>query len=140
MHSKVKARLCLRNGGTVVDVKGPITEWEADEVSAIFTVTIAQMDASGQIRTASGVSGAYSNPTPGVNWASPPNPKMWWTATANASDPALQLEFGPAIAYSTAIIQNSSNELEPYYWTILTRLIECDEHGDDDDDEESQQA
>ncbi len=95
MTSRVKKRLCLKNDGKRVEVKGPIVKWDPDEVSAVFAVTISQVDAAGNVVTANGSSTAvYTNPK-----------SKGWTATAVVTDPGLHLEHGPATAYATATIQ-----------------------------------
>jgi hypothetical protein len=115
MTSKVKKRLCLKKGGKRVEVRGPIVKWDADEVSAVFAVTISQVDAAGNVVTANGSSTAlYTNPK-----------SKHWTATAVVTDPALHLELGPATAYATATIQVDGPAYERYTWILLTRLVEC---------------
>jgi hypothetical protein len=116
MTSKVKKRLCLKEGGTRVEVRGPIVKWDSDEVSAVFAVSISQVDAAGNVVTANGSSTAvYTNPK-----------SKHWTATAVVADAGLQLEHGPATAYATATIQVDGPAYETYTWILLTRLVDCE--------------
>jgi hypothetical protein len=117
MTSKVKKRLCLKKSGKRVEVRGPIVRWEPDERSAVFSVVISQVNAAGKVVTATGASTAlYTNPG-----------STQWAATAVVTDPALQLELGPATAYATATIQVDGPAYEQYRWTLLTRLVDCDD-------------
>lgn len=131
MTSKVYRRLCLyKDAPDRVNVVGPILQWDADEVSAVFHVVIAQ--ANGGIVTATGSSTiSYTNPTPNAVWTPPPDED--WHATAQATNG--QLTYGPATAYVTAVIDGVYGQvLETYTWTVLTRLIRCNEHGQEIDD------
>jgi hypothetical protein len=111
--SKVEKKLCLRNGGLIVDVVGPVT-WDDDEVSAVFAVSISQMDDDGNVRSAGGSSVRYLN---GVSE---------WKATARTDDDA-PLEPGPATAFATAVVEEEGGQvIETYTWTVLTRLRHCD--------------
>jgi len=113
LTSKVDKKLCLRNGGRVVDVVGPVS-WDSDEISAVFSVTISQMDDAGNVRSAGGASVRYLN---GPNQ---------WTATARADEDA-PLEPGPATAFATAVVEEGGGQvIKNYTWTVLTRLRHCD--------------
>ena len=114
MTSKVNKKLCLRNGGRIVDVVGPVA-WEDDEVSAVFSVSISQMDDDGNVRSAGGASVRYLN---GVSQ---------WTAAAHTDDDA-PLEPGPATAFAKAVVEEQGGQvIESYEWTVLTRLRHCDD-------------
>ena len=119
MTSKVKRRLCLSENGKRVEVRGPIAEWDADEISAVFSVVISQVDDDGNVVSANGSSSAtYTNPESDT-----------WSATAMVTDPHLHLEHGPATAYATATIEVEGPAYETYAWTLLTRLVDCDDKG-----------
>ena len=114
MTSKVDKKLCLRSGGRAVDVVGPVS-WDDDEVSAVFSVTISQMDDDGNVRSAGGASVRYLN---GVNE---------WRAVARTDDEA-PLEPGPATAFATAVVEEQGGQvIETYTWTVLTRLRHCED-------------
>lgn len=112
MTSKVDKLLCLRNGGTVVDVTGPVA-WEDDEVSAVFSVTISQLDEDGVTHSAGGSSVRYAN---GVTQ---------WQAVARTAE-ELPLEPGPATAFAVATVEGQDGQVvETYTWTVLTHLRHC---------------
>jgi hypothetical protein len=114
--SKVDKKLCLRTGGRVVDVVGPVL-WDDDEVSAVFSVSISQMDDDGNVRSAGGASVRYLNG----------NGVSQWTATAHTDEHA-PLEPGPATAFATAVVEEQGGQvIETYTWTVLTRLRHCDD-------------
>ncbi len=112
VNSRIKKQLCLRNAGQTVDVKGPILKWDPDEVSAIFSVVVSQMNSSLVIVSAAGVSGKYAAGA------------LMWEATADAVGGPLEL--GPATATATATIENNLGQLETYAWgPLYTHLVEC---------------
>jgi hypothetical protein len=114
MTSRVRKKLCLKKKGTEVLVRGPILSWGADELSAVFSVAITQIDKNGNVVTANGASTALY--TPG---------STHWTAKAFVTDPSLRLENGPATAYATAKILIEGPAYETYEWILLTRLVHC---------------
>ena len=57
MISRVDANLVLRANGRMVEVTGPISQWDADETSATFAVVIAQVQPGGEIVLAHGSAG-----------------------------------------------------------------------------------
>lgn len=114
MTSRVKKKLCLKDNGTHVEVRGPIVKWDSDEVSAVFSVVIAQMGPNGLVTANGSSTGVFTNPA-----------SKHWTATAVVTDPSLQLEDGPATAYATATIHVQGPAYETYKWTLLTRLVHC---------------
>ncbi len=114
MTSRVRRKLCLKKKGTEVVVKGPILSWDSDELSAVFSVVITQVDSHGRVVTANGASTVLY--TPG---------STHWTARAHVANPGLRLEEGPATAYATAKILVQGPAYESYDWTLLTRLVNC---------------
>jgi hypothetical protein len=113
MTSKVNSKLHLRDHGKSVDVVGPISSWDDDEISATFSVVITQVNEAGNVVTANGSStDGYANPD-----------STSWDAVATVTDPALSLENGPATAYATATILVDGPSYETYTWTLVTRLI-----------------
>lgn len=126
MNSKIKKLLCLKDGGRKVAVRGPITDWEPDEESAVVSVVIAQVKADGTTAVATGASGQI------------PNGATGWALTATVAADAPPLEYGPATAAAAAMIFEDSGAIEPYTWTLITRLVHCDH--DESDDEEGEGA
>ena len=112
MNSRINKLLCLDDDGKTVHVKGPILEWEDDEVSAIFTVTIKQIVDGGGTASATGSSQTYSH-----------GAQHWAAAAVVTTGPAL--EHGPATAYAIATIQLTNHTVEVYEWVVLTRLVDC---------------
>jgi len=112
MNSRIDSLLCLENHGRTVKVTGPIDSWQANEVSAVVSVIITQMKASGRIAVATGISERYMNGAAD------------WDADATVTTgPAL--EFGPATAYATATIEYTDQTFKPYNWTVQVRLAPC---------------
>ena len=113
MTSKVNSKLHLGKHGHSVAVEGPIDSWDADEISATFSVVITQVDEAGNVVTANGSStDSYTKPG-----------STSWDAVATVTDPALHLENGPATAFATATILVQGPSYETYTWTLVTRLV-----------------
>jgi hypothetical protein len=110
MISRVDANLVLRPNGRVVEVTGPITQWDADETSATFAVVIAQLQADGTIVLAHGSSVNTYHSGDGA-----------WSAHAHVVGPA-GLAAGHAQAFAYASVLNDDGEYEPYPWWVETRL------------------
>jgi hypothetical protein len=123
MNSRINKKLCLNNDGKTVHVKGPILQWDPDEVSAIFTVTIKQITDSGATASATGSSQTYF-----------PSAHAWDADAIVTTGP--ELEYGPATAYATATIQLTNRTVEKYDWVVLTRLVDCRD-GDPDQGEDN---
>ena len=104
-----------RRSGTVT---GPITEWDADEVSAIASVVLVQAVSAHGIVLAGGTAARVENPTPNVQWLSPPSPAEAWSGVATVTRPVATLEPGSAVAYVHALIENAAGAIEPYYWNV----------------------
>lgn len=122
MNSRIDTSLCLKDGGKTVRAKGPIINWEPDEVSAVVTITIKQRVGPGpQLASATGSSNLYLNGA--TRWAA--------KAVVTAGPP---LKFGPATAFATATIEHTDGTIETYTWTVLTELVDCEDDQDQEDD------
>jgi hypothetical protein len=110
MISRVDANLVLRPNGKVVEVTGPISQWDPDETSATFAVVIAQVKSNGDIVMAHGSSAQTYNSGDGS-----------WTALARVVG-QVQLAAGLAQAFAYASVLNNQNEYEPYPWWVETTL------------------
>jgi hypothetical protein len=110
MISRVDASLVLRPNGRVVEVTGPISQWDADETSATFAVVIAQVQSDGGIVLAHGSSAHGYQSGDGA-----------WSAHAHVAGPA-SLTAGAAQAFAYASVLNDEGEYEPYPWWVETTL------------------
>jgi hypothetical protein len=113
MKSRVNAQLQLRKQGKAVAVKGPISDWEGDELAAIISVVIAQRTPAGETVVAQGTSGSYANGYAGN-----------WHATADVSDPGVSFAAGAAKAFAVAAIHDDDGDLEWYWWDVPTTLVD----------------
>ncbi len=80
MESRVNDTLKLGPNGYRVKVLGPILRWEANEISALVAVMIAQ-DAANGLVMAAGASETYLNPNYPGAWVSPDAPTYSGTPT-----------------------------------------------------------
>jgi hypothetical protein len=112
MHSKVDDNLRLSADGREVAVSGPITDWEDDELSATFTVVIAQLDEDGDIVLARGRSRETYR-----------NGARKWEATAEVTRNGARLTAGEAQAWALASIAETSGKFELYPWSLETHLV-----------------
>lgn len=118
MESRVDSPLTLSSDHRSVTVTGPITEWDADEVSAIASVVLVQAVPGHGIVLAGGIAARVENPTPNAQWLSPPSPAEAWSGVATVTRPGVSLEPGSAVAYAHALIENSAGAIEPYQWIV----------------------
>jgi hypothetical protein len=110
MISRVDANLVLRANGRMVEVTGPISQWDADETSATFAVVIAQVQPGGEIVLAHGSAGHNYQSGDGA-----------WAAHAHVSGNG-SLSAGHAQAFAYASVLNDEGEYEPYPWWVETTL------------------
>lgn len=123
MNSRIDTTLCLVDNGMTVRAKGPIINWEPDEVSAVVTVTVKQLvGPPRQMASATGSSKLYLNGA--TRWAA--------RAVVTAGPP---LHYGQAMALATATIEHDDGTVETYTWTVLTELVECNEDDQEQDDD-----
>jgi hypothetical protein len=111
MTSKVYERLKLRDGGLIVEVAGPIQDWEPDEASASFSVQITQTHAGTDV-VASGDSTMTYYPG-----------RTEWSALAEVDDTTTPLQEGRARALATATITLASGDTEEYVWGLPVELL-----------------
>jgi hypothetical protein len=121
MTSRVNTPLKLSADGMTVQVVGPITKWESDERSAVFSVEITQPP-NGATVSARGRSTRTYHPqnTP-------------WQAVAHVSG-ATPLHVGPALATATATITLANGKTVPYVWPVAVTLVHQLAQADDASD------
>jgi hypothetical protein len=110
MTSRVDTPLNMHNGGRQVTVEGPI-DWDPDEIYALFTVVISQVEADGSVVTAMGSSMRYAHGA------------STWEATATVTENGKHLRPGAADAYAVATIATTSGRSENYPWPNSVDLI-----------------
>ena len=99
-------------------VTGPITEWDADEVSAIASVVLVQAVPGHGIVLAGGIAARVENPTLNAQWLCPRLRLRHGPRVATVTRPGVSLEPGSAVAYAHALIENSAGAIEPYQWIV----------------------
>jgi hypothetical protein len=104
MTSRVNTPLKLSADGMTVQVVGPITEWESDERSAVFSVEITPQ--SGAAVSARGRSTRTYHPQ-----------DTHWQAAAHVTGPT-PLYPGKAVARATAMVTHANGTTGPYHWTV----------------------
>jgi hypothetical protein len=110
MTSKVNTPLKLSTDGTTVQVTGPISNWDPDERSAVFSVEITQPP-NGATVSARGRSTRTYRPTDNA-----------WQAVARVSG-AKPLHLGRALATATATITLTNGKTELYPWPVDVVLV-----------------
>ena len=111
MNSRVDEHLVLRPNRKVIEVTGPIDAWDAYEVSAKFTVVIAQVKPTGKVVLARGTASRTYRPG-----------DTSWRAIAGVEDESTQLIDGEATAFALAAVKLTNGEFEPYPWSVPTNL------------------
>jgi hypothetical protein len=112
MTSKVDSVLHLSNDRKTVTVTGPISDWQNDEVAAVFSVVISQASGNGAgATTAIGASTITYVPNEGT-----------WTAQAKVTGSNMQFHEGNATAHAWATIAQPGGDAESYVWTVPTTL------------------
>ena len=124
MESRVNDTLKLGPNGYRVKVLGPILRWEANEISALVAVMIAQ-DAANGLVMAAGASETYLNPNCPGAWVSPDPPTTFWDADALVAvntglRPALVA--GAALAYAHVWIVDAAHQVHQGDWTVDVTL------------------
>lgn len=127
MTSKVDPQLCLDKRTQTVVVTGPILDWEDDELSATFSVTVVQAPSDGDnpAQAAGASTVVYVNPNPAPPPAAHPNPGGPWTVQVSRLGPGPKLDFGGATVYATATIRKVTGGFESYTWPVPVRLVRC---------------
>ena len=110
MTSKVNTPLKLSQDGMTVQVTGPISKWDSDEASAVFSVEITQPPNGARV-SARGQSTRtyYPNDTE-------------WRVVAHVIGPK-PLELGMAMATATATITLKDGKTEHYPWPNDVKLM-----------------
>jgi hypothetical protein len=111
MTSKVNDELRLSPDGKTIQVKGPIQNWQADEVAAVFSVVISQASGNGGPTTAIGASTLTYDPS-----------KDQWTAEAKVTGKNMAFHEGNATAHAWATIAQPGGDAESYEWSVPTTL------------------
>jgi hypothetical protein len=97
MRSNIDTHLDLRHSGSTVSAHGPISDWEADELSAAITITITQNGVS-----ATGTK-TYAKPT------------SRWDMSLVASNGG-EFDDGRADGTGSAVVNLSGGGTEDYDW------------------------
>jgi len=113
MNSKIDKVEMVRDDRRTVRASGKI-EWDSDEVSATFVVTIAQLKPQGRIVYAIGRSARTFRPSDGS-----------WQVDAVIVDPDDQFQFDiPVNGWSEASVKDTDGGFEPYPWETKDLTIE----------------
>ena len=97
----------ITNNGKHATVSGPITQWDADEVSATFAAAITELAPDGTIVLAAG-----ENTTPVLNGATE------WSAEVAVLGNGHLTAPGSASAWACASVLDQANSHEPYPWAV----------------------
>lgn len=113
MNSKIDKVEMVRDDHRTVRASGKI-EWDSDEVSATFVVTIAQVKPKGTIVYATGRSARTFRPSDG-----------WWQVDVVVADAEDQFQLDiPVNGWSEASVKDTDGEFEPYPWQTTNLMIE----------------
>jgi hypothetical protein len=113
MNSKIDKVEMVRDDHRTVRASGKI-EWDSDEVSATFVVTIAQVKPQGRIVYAIGRSARTFRPS-----------DDWWQVDAVIVDPDDQFQFDiPVDGWSEAAVKLTAGGPEPYPWQTKNLTID----------------